>query len=189
MPKPLQSRTLVRQELLASRAALAPDVRRLADVAIQDRVHELLTTRWNLQPHLAVIGFYWPIRGEPDLRPLWTQWAHIALPEVVAFDQPLRFVRWQSEGAMHEPRYGIPVPHNADVLTPDVLVVPCLGFAVTQGGERLRLGYGGGYYDRTLAARIVPAIGVAYDVLRVAELAREAHDMALEVVVTETGCY
>ena len=59
MPKPLQSRTLVRQELLASRAALAPDVRRLADVAIQDRVHELLTTRWNFQPHLAVIGFYW----------------------------------------------------------------------------------------------------------------------------------
>jgi len=189
MPEPSQDRASLRRGLLGLRTGLMPEFRLLADRAIQDGVRRTLADRFELDPRSAVIGCYWPIRGEPDLRPLWVEWVHIGLPEVVAFDRPLRFVRWQPGAPMHASRYGIEVPEGGELLEPDILVVPCLGFALTENGERLRLGYGGGYYDRTLGARAVPTIGVAYDTLRVDCLRREVHDMPLDAIVTESGIH
>ncbi|AKM30816.1 5-formyltetrahydrofolate cyclo-ligase [Pandoraea faecigallinarum] len=142
------------------------------------------------------IGFYWPIQGEFDARDVVAAWLaqapagatrSAALPVVTAPDAPLVFHRWTPGTPMVEGRYRIPVPRDTDVLAPDLLLVPCVGF--TRDG--LRLGYGGGFYDRTLHA-MSPAprtLGIAYDALEIAQLRAEAHDLALDAVVTESATF
>jgi 5-formyltetrahydrofolate cyclo-ligase len=108
----------------------------------------------------------------------------VALPRVVAKDAPLEF-HHVPDGAVLEPgSFGIPEPlAHWPRATPDVLLVPLLAF--DRHGHRL--GYGGGFYDRTLAALKVPAIGIAYAGQEVSSLPVEAHDMALAVILTENG--
>ncbi|EUC21008.1 5-formyltetrahydrofolate cyclo-ligase [Burkholderia sp. BT03] len=81
-------------------------------------------------------------------------------------------------------------PTSGEVITPDLLFVPCVGFDV----DGYRLGYGGGYYDRTLATfrdagKVPVTVGVAYEVCRAGTMQREVHDIPLNVVVTEGSCY
>lgn len=142
-------------------------------------------------PQLAsmIIGFCWPIKNEPDVRAAIERWhlsgARAALPVVIKADAPLAFRDWQPESPLVSDRHGIPTPTDGDWLTPQALLLPLNAFDSTG----YRLGYGGGYFDRTLAA-LSPrplAIGIGFEMNRVGSIRPEAHDQRLDWIVTETG--
>lgn len=139
----------------------------------------------------CVIGFCWPHRGEYDPRPVMDffqrKGATLALPEVLAKNKPLHFRKWWQHAPMKIGMYGIPAPDDTEPVTVDALVVPMIGF----DRKGYRLGYGGGYFDRTLAA-MAPrplAVGVAFEILRVDDLHPQPHDIRMDFVVTETGIH
>jgi len=179
------SKLELRTELRARRAELArahPDFAR--DVA--EHVAAL-----NIADG-STVGGYIAIGDEADphilLKKLTLQNCTLAFPRVNAKDAPLVFHRWNAGQNLQRGAYGIPEPAKDWPLAyPKILLVPLLAFD-RQGH---RLGYGGGYYDRTLdflrANSTVRAIGVAYAGQEVAELPREAHDHPLDAVVTESG--
>jgi 5-formyltetrahydrofolate cyclo-ligase len=140
----------------------------------------------------ATVGAYVAINGEADphriLKKLTLRNCTLAFPRVVAKDEPLVFHRWKPGQNLQRGAYGIPEPSKDSPLAyPKILLVPLLAF----DAQGHRLGYGGGYYDRTLdflrANSTVRAIGVAYAGQEVAELPREDHDHPLNAVITENG--
>jgi 5-formyltetrahydrofolate cyclo-ligase len=138
-----------------------------------------------------VVGFCWPHRGEYDPRPLMDfireRGATLALPEVVNKQEPLCFRKWWPGAPMKRGAYDIPVPDNTCLVTAAALVIPMIGFDELG----FRLGYGGGYFDRTLIA-ITPrplAIGVAFEILRVHSAHSQPHDIPMDFIVTEAGIY
>jgi 5,10-methenyltetrahydrofolate synthetase len=138
----------------------------------------------------TVVSGYWPIKGEPDLRPLLAQLHRtgitIALPVVETRAAPLIFRLWTPETRMVRGDWHIPVPPpEARVLTPDVTLAPCLGW----DGGCYRLGWGGGYFDRTLAAltRRPTGIGIALAAARLPTIYPQPHDIPLDMIVTEDG--
>lgn len=166
--------------------AIAPetlgDWRRRIDIHIQRSFPEL--------SH-GVIGFCWPYRNEYDARHLLAQLrragAVTALPVVVAPGMPLEFREWHPGVAMQKGVLGIPFPVGSELLQPDVMLVPLVGFDALG----YRLGYGGGYFDRTLAA-MKPrpcTIGVGHELAFVETIHPQPHDMPMDFVVTERGLY
>ncbi|GAA3853306.1 5-formyltetrahydrofolate cyclo-ligase [Celeribacter arenosi] len=136
-----------------------------------------------------VIAGYMPIGSEIDPIPAMTRMSltgPVAVPVVVEENQPLRFDRWRPNSKFSEGAYGIPVPAVSEPLVPDVIIVPVLAF------DRLghRLGYGGGYYDRTLAQlraeRDVFAVGLAYAEQELGGLPIEPTDASLDAIVTQS---
>jgi 5-formyltetrahydrofolate cyclo-ligase len=179
------SKTELRTELRARRAELAhayPDfARAVAEHAAALKIADA-----------SVVGGYIAIGDEADphvlLKKLTLQNCTLAFPRVAAKDEPLVFHRWKPGQNLQRGTYGIPEPSKDWPLAyPKILLVPLLAFD-TNGH---RLGYGGGYYDRTLdflrANSTVRAIGVAYAGQEVAELPREGHDHPLDAVITENG--
>ena len=145
-------------------------------------------------PQLATmrVGFCWPVKNEPDLRPLIADWIAeqnpgfaALLPVVVDAGRALTFRAWTPDCTMHADRYGIPTPSSGEFLTPEALLIPVNVFD-TRG---YRIGYGGGYFDRTLASlRPRPiAIGVGFELARVDSIDPEEHDEPLAAIVTEAG--
>jgi len=138
----------------------------------------------------CVLSGYWPIKGEPDLRPaladLHRAGVIIALPVVETRAAPLIFRRWTPEARMVRGDWNIPVPPPAaDLLTPDVALAPCLGW----DEACYRLGWGGGYFDRTLAA-LTPrpqSIGIALSAARLTTIYPQPHDIPLDLILTEDG--
>ncbi len=140
-----------------------------------------------------ILGVYWPHRGEYDPIPLAA--AHIerggqvALPVVVARAQPLEYRPWCPDVAMAPGKlsFGIPEPVYGPAVVPDLLLVPLLGF----DGAGYRLGYGGGYFDRTLAACSTRprSIGVGFEIGRLPSIRPLPHDIPLDVIVTEAGSF
>jgi 5,10-methenyltetrahydrofolate synthetase len=137
-----------------------------------------------------VLSGYWPIKREPDLRPLLTR-LHakgltLALPVVEKRAAPLIFRRWAPGGKMLRGDWNIPVPPSeADVLIPDIALAPCLGWT----GDCFRLGWGGGYFDRTLAM-LTPrpfTIGIALSAARLSTIYPQPHDIPLDLILTEDG--
>lgn len=131
---------------------------------------------------------YLPIRTEIDPRPVMAAWeGPVGVPVVDGPGRPLRFLAWRPDCAVVEGQYGILVPQSGEEIVPDVLIVPLAAF--DPGG--VRLGYGGGFYDRTLgelkARADVHAVGFAYSVQREQVLPCEATDILLDAVVTEHG--
>ena len=172
------------------RAQLIP-----ARVAIPDATRDLLTKRImaSLEPIVMAVdgpvSFYWPFRGEPNLRPLMRRMVvagrTVALPVVVQQRQPLEFRPWTPGCEMMLGVWNIPIPDTKERLTPRLLLAPVVGF----DPQRYRLGYGGGFFDRTLAAlgndRTV--IGVGYDSQAIATIHPLTHDIAMHRIVTESG--
>lgn len=140
----------------------------------------------------TVVAGYWPMGDEIDPRPLLEILAGrgcvIGLPVVMARGQPLLFRQWEVGDPLEQGLHGTchPVAAAAEV-TPDLLLVPLLAF----DGAGYRLGYGGGYYDRTLAAlrhhTHVTAIGVAFAAQRMEAVPRDQHDQILDLILTEQG--
>ncbi len=144
-------------------------------------------------PGLArqTVVFCWPMRGEYDARPfletLRTRGATTALPVVIGPGQPLAFREWHPGVPLATGPMGIPYPEGSPLVEPAAVLVPLVGW----DDAGYRLGYGGGYFDRTLAARSTPfaAIGVGYEQARVPTIRPEPWDVPMDWVVTERGVY
>ncbi len=135
------------------------------------------------------VGIYWPFRGEPDLR-AWmarivSHGGRCALPVVVEKAKPLVFRRWAPGDPLERGIWNIPVPAGGAEVMPDIVIAPLVGF----DPQCYRLGYGGGFFDRTLAA--MPAkpriIGVGYTPSAIATIYPQPHDIAMDLIVTERG--
>ncbi len=175
-----------RAELIARRTALTREQR----APLNERITGLLGDGCPIAPGM-VVGFCWPFSAEFDARFAIRHWrergAIAALPEVVAKGRPLRFRKWWPGVTMARGVYEIPVPSGSEVVVPDVALVPMNGF--DENGYRL--GYGGGYFDRTLAAydQRMLAIGIGYEFARLKTIYPQAHDIAMDFVVTEAAVY
>lgn len=177
-----------RSRLRTARLALSVADRTAAGQALAENLRALLGARFGAGR--PVLSAYWPIKGEPDLRGLmhdlhaagWT----IALPLVETKAAPLVFRRWTPETRMVRGDWNIPVPPpDAPVLAPGITLAPLVGW----DGAGYRLGYGGGYFDRTLAA-LSPrpfAIGIGLQAARLDTIRPQPHDIPLDVIMTETG--
>lgn len=164
--------------------SLPASAHRLASHAVRHHLGEFLLAR---PP--AVIAFCLPMRGEIDCQPvierLITLGWQAAMPVVRALNAPMEFFAWWPQAPMRFDPYGIPVPATHRSHPPDVLLLPLVAF--DRAGYRL--GYGGGYFDRTLAV-LQPrplTIGVGFDLAEVVDLHPEPHDIPLDVIVTESG--
>ncbi|HYD81230.1 MAG TPA: 5-formyltetrahydrofolate cyclo-ligase [Paucimonas sp.] len=179
----MSDKAALRTELLAARNAMPKEARRKYDASIGEQV----LAWWHARP-VDVLGVYWPIRGEPDLRPAYEELfrlgVQLALPVVVADDAPLRFAAWAPGNAVVKDAMGVSIPAPPQrVVQPQALLIPCVGYS----RERARLGYGGGFYDRTLAGAPRPfAVGIAYS-CALADFERAAHDAVLDLVITEAA--
>ena len=179
-------RTAERERLLAARERLDP----AALEQLRRRIDGHLGRAF---PGLArqTVAFCWPTRGEYDARPfletLRAQGAVTALPVVIAPGQPLVFREWHPGVALAAGPLGIPYPERSPDVQPAAVLVPMIGW----DGGGYRLGYGAGYFDRTLAARSTPcaAIGIAYELSRVPTIRPQAWDVPMDWVVTERGVY
>lgn len=130
-----------------------------------------------------------PIRTEIDPVPAMAEAAAhgpVGVPVIIGAGQPLKFSRWQPDGALRDGPFGAMVPETDDFFEPEILIVPLVAFDA-QGG---RLGYGGGFYDRTLEQlrrkRATLAIGFAFDAQEAETLPLEPTDQPLDMVVTES---
>lgn len=179
-----------RLRLIESRLKVPVAERQQAGVQISQRLAQYLQSERLLESRTIVSG-YWPMRGEPDLRPLLGnlhEAGHLTvLPVVVEKNAPLVFRRWYPGAAMEKGFWNIPVPVDAESFTPQVLLAPVVGF----DRQCYRLGYGGGYFDRTLdllrALQVqFHAIGVGFAATELASIHPLPHDIALDAVVTET---
>lgn len=142
----------------------------------------------------AVVAGYRAVRGEIDPAPLMETFlleqALLALPVVAEKNAPLQFRAYAPGDALETGAFGIEVPEpRKPLVTPSLVLVPLVAF----DSQCHRLGYGGGYYDRTLAALKaqgqVIAAGLAFEAQKVSRLPSGAHDVALDYVVTEAACY
>lgn len=174
-----------RKALIARRQALGREAR--------ERLRETLAAQIRQHfPELArhTVGFYWPIQGEPDLRRLMRdlidQGAGACLPVVVEKRRPVEFWAWHPRMRMEPGDWNIPQPRERHLERPTALLVPLVGFA-----GFYRLGYGAGYYDRTLAA-LQPkpfCIGVGLEMGRLETIHPQPHDIPMDALVTEEGAW
>lgn len=175
----------LRKTLAAARRALDPVQKQQWDGQICARV-----MAWWRRETPREIGVYWPLAGEPDLHLAYAELAQagvrLALPVVHEKEAALGFAEWAPGEPMVRDRMGVAVPQLLrPVERPPVLVIPCLGF----NPHGYRLGYGGGYYDRTLAPHPRPrTLGIAY-ALAAASFADDPHDVALDMIITEQAWY
>jgi len=178
-------RSRLRRERIAARLALPDEEHARASAVIEHHLENLLAAR---PPQ--VIAFCWPLRREFDCRPLVGRllasgWG-AAQPVVTAEAAPMVFRPWTPETPMTTDRHGIPIPAGDQTVVPDVVLLPLVAF----DAHGYRIGYGGGYFDRTLAV-LAPrpfAIGVGFELARVTSVRPEPHDVRLDALVTETAC-
>mgnify|MGYP001766256612 CR=1 FL=1 len=177
-------RRAMRREMVARRAALGDG----EHAALSGRVLAHLLAAL---PPPKVFAFCWPIKHEPDVRAIVEAWgrqgAQAALPVVLAEDAPLAFRGWQPGAELAPDRYGIPTPVAGDFVTPEVILLPLNGF----DGDGYRLGYGGGFFDRTLAA-LSPrplAVGLGFEINRLPSIRPEVHDQQLDWIISEAGAF
>ncbi len=185
----LQKRAL-RETLLARRQAMS-------DREGRSELLQRVMRVWLIERPDTVIGAYWPIKGEFDPLPALHRWKEdgelldepqprrIGLPVVDKQHKTLTFHVWYPGCPMEEDAYGIPKPKDTEVIVPTLLFVPCVGYAA--GGYRL--GYGGGFYDRTLAS-LQPkpfTVGLGFTDGFVDDLEPEAHDLPLDAILNDNG--
>ena len=177
-----QWRRRERERLIAARLAVPVALRREWSSVIERALAALLPTLPG-----RILGLYWPHRAEFDPRPiaapLIARGWRCALPAVTDRSAPLAYRPWQPDTAMENGAYDIPVPATRATLRPHIVLAPLVGF----DAAKYRLGYGGGYFDRTLAA-LVPrplAIGVGFELGRLPSVFPRPHDIPMDLIVTE----
>jgi 5-formyltetrahydrofolate cyclo-ligase len=172
-----------RAALLARRQVLSPVERQRSAEIIAGKLNDIVAARG-----IASIGLYWPIKQEINL----LSWASdlvrrgnvtLCLPVVVTPKAPLEYWRWTEGEELARGIWNIPVPARRDVVLPDLMLAPVVGF----DPAHYRLGYGGGYFDRTLASlRQRPiVIGVGYAFSALETIFPQPHDIPLDGVLTE----
>jgi 5,10-methenyltetrahydrofolate synthetase len=170
-----------RERLRSLRAAVDAGERSAALRRVNEQLDELVESSG-----ISVLGAYWPIHHEPDLRDWMRRQADagrvIALPVILARNEPLRYSRWQPHSAMRRGPWGIAEPAEDDWVEPQMVLAPLLG--VDQ--QRYRLGNGGGYFDRSLAAATSRplAVGIGFSCARIASIYPQPHDIAMDFVIT-----
>ena len=180
----------LREELLKKRLALSNHTE--LHQSLEKTLANYLATH-----EVSCLGLYWPIKGEFDPRPCALDWAEksssrrLALP-VVKTGQPLIYGTWESDTALIKGHASIPEPvigKTSQEVIPDLLLLPCLGWSY-QNGQFWRIGYGGGYYDRTLAHYATlqlptQALGIAFELLEVKEgdWRPQTHDQPLTELI------
>ncbi len=177
-------RTVERERLIALRLAIPAEERRRLSERIARELDRLLGDLSG-----RTVAAYLPFRGEPDLR-FWIEGlsmrgAIAALPVVVAPRSPLEFRTWSRGEPLRPGVWNIPVPAGGTVVTPDVVIAPVVGY----DAACYRLGHGGGFYDRTLAAlpRRPRILGVGYERLALRTIYPQTYDVPMDAVVTEAG--
>lgn len=172
-----------RERLIAARLAVSADARAAMAARIAEGLDAIIGDVAG-----KMVSLYWPFRGEPDLR----GWADsvrarggaIALPVVVAKATPLIFRVWKPGEKLEKGVWNIPVPAAGDPVLPDIVISPVVGFDPSS----YRLGYGGGFYDRTLASmprRPQAVIGVGYALQAIPTIYPQPFDIPMDAVLTE----
>ncbi len=171
-----------RERLINERLALAPEERQVRSGRIASML-DLTIGKFSGR----IVGTYWPFRGEPDLRN-WgirviERGGRIALPVVIRKGWPLEYRIWTPGDPLERGVWNILVPSRGPAVQPDVVIAPVVGF----DEAHYRLGYGGGFFDRTLAAmpRKPLTIGVGYAQTRIPTIYPQSHDIPMDVVVTD----
>ena len=179
------------------RAALIEQRLAMPDRQARSNLLQRVMRIWLLGRPDTVIGAYWPIKGEFDPLPALHRWKEdgeltgertrrrIGLPVIDKVHKTLTFHAWYPGCPMEEDAFGIPKPKDTELIVPTLLFVPCVGYSA--GGYRL--GYGGGFYDRTLAALeprpITVGLGFANGLL--GQFQPEAHDVPLGAILNDEG--
>lgn len=180
----LAARKALRRAAITRREAMTQTAREALTGRLEVHLSALLDT---LQP--GCLAFCWPFRGEPDLRPFIRRWLaagqarRAALPVVLDRHRAMVFRAWTPNTRLVPDRHGIPHPPAGPALIPDVVLVPVNAF----DAAGYRIGYGGGYFDRTLAETDMIAIGVGFEIGRVESVLPQAHDRPMQWIVTEAG--
>ena len=188
MPRPPNAdwRKAERRRLVAARLAMADAARAVAGAAIEAALEA------RFPPGVfPILAGYWPIQGEfdplPYLRRVIAAGGAVALPVARRPVAPLEFRLWTPVAPMTTGLWDIPHPIDGAAVVPSALLIPLVGF----DGAGHRLGNGGGYYDRTLAA-LEPrplAIGVGFEFGRLGSISPQPHDQPMDVIVTEAGAF
>jgi 5-formyltetrahydrofolate cyclo-ligase len=173
-----------RQRLLALRIGISPAERRVWGQQIEARLRVLLQERPGI-----ILGVYWPFQAEFDPRPL-IDWliaagSAVALPAVIDKKGPLEYRAWRPGEKLVDGVWNIPIPERRRIVAPQAVLAPLVGF----DRDCYRLGYGGGYFDRTLAA-LMPrpwAIGVGFELSRLETIYPQDFDIPMELIVTEAS--
>jgi 5-formyltetrahydrofolate cyclo-ligase len=174
-----------RRDLLARRSGMPTQERARADALINHALRDILAS------FSGILCFTWPIKQEFDARGLVSDWLaadatrRAVLPVVLKRHTPLKFRAWTPATRMLTAGFGTSVPEDGEWLTPTVLLIPLVGF----DAAGYRLGYGGGYYDRTLAT-FDPhpfKLGVAYAACEIPSIDPQPHDIRMDLIVTESG--
>jgi 5-formyltetrahydrofolate cyclo-ligase len=172
-----------RERLIAWRTGLPPARRRADGEHITASLEEIVAER------PGVLGVYWPFRAEFDPRSLIdalvASGRSVALPVVIDRKGPLEYRSWAPGEPLAAGVWDIPIPEKRDIVVPAMVLAPLVGF--DRAGYRL--GYGGGYFDRTLAA-LLPrplAIGVGFAAQEIATIYPQSFDIPMDMIVTEEG--
>jgi 5-formyltetrahydrofolate cyclo-ligase len=177
-----QWRTRTREALIASRMALSVKVRQEKGEQAKQRLRAAV----DLKQYL-VLGIYWSMRGEIDVRDIAREHIEaggvVGLPVVVEKAAPVEFWKWRPGMGMRRGVWNIPIPGMREVVVPDALVVPLVGY----DNGKYRLGYGGGYYDRTLASLVRRpfCVGLGFAEAALPSIFPQSHDIPMNLIVTD----
>ena len=196
----------LRQDLLRQRKEFAAGGNHAHTTEnLNTKLNQFLSSAGN---SLQSIALYWPIQDEVDLRPTLLAWVKsesgrkLALP-FARPDKHLDFFQWQDGDLLTPSQHGIPEPNPGNLqrpaLIPDCILIPCVGWSSSSNGSKThywRLGYGGGYFDRTLAQLrknkpnlICIGIGFDWQKLDDAQWSAQTHDEPLDILITESGVF
>ncbi|MER9762533.1 5-formyltetrahydrofolate cyclo-ligase [Mesorhizobium sp. M0138] len=171
-----------RERLIAARLAVSADARVAMSRAIAEGLDAAIGDIAG-----RMVSLYWPFRGEPDLRPWMAsineRGGRTALPIVIEKGQPLIFRAYVPGDRLEKGIWNIPIPAEGEPVLPDIVISPIVGI----DPRNYRLGYGGGFFDRTLAAMPFKplVIGVGYELQRIPTIYPQPHDIPMDQLVTE----
>lgn len=160
---------------------------RLADRSEREARLLARVEQWLYTVEVSCLGFFWPTRGEPDLSGLVQRWLQGGPQRIAALPvmegEVLRFAPWSPGTVLISGPFDVQIPQTEERIDPQLLLIPCVGIDC----RRYRLGYGGGYYDRTvpqMSPRPITA-GIGFDSARIESIDPKPHDLQLDVAITD----